>query len=89
MLPHDFPQWELVYQQTQRWIKAQVFEAMAHDLRCVIRQLSGREPSPSAAIVSRTLIATCESGARAGYDGAKRKGSKIHMAVDTLVSCWP
>ncbi|HZK66341.1 MAG TPA: IS5 family transposase, partial [Chloroflexota bacterium] len=26
-----------------------------------------------------------ESGARAGYDGAKRrKGSKVHMAVDTL-----
>jgi hypothetical protein len=26
-----------------------------------------------------------ESGARAGYDGAKRrKGSKVHIAVDTL-----
>src|SRR4051812_32573303 len=26
-----------------------------------------------------------ESGARAGYDGAKRKkGSKVHVAVDTL-----
>jgi len=86
MLPHDFPRWEMVYQQTQRWIKAQVFETMTHDLRALIRQLGGRAPSPSAAIVdSRTLIATCESGARAGYDGAKkRKGSKIHMAVDTL-----
>jgi transposase len=28
---------------------------------------------------------TCESGSRAGYDGAKRKkGSKVHMIVDTL-----
>ena len=34
---------------------------------------------------SRTLTSTCESGSRAGYDGAKkRKGSKIHIAVDTL-----
>ncbi|MEX3860495.1 transposase, partial [Paraburkholderia sp. BR10923] len=33
----------------------------------------------------RTLLSTCESGARAGYDGYKRKkGSKVHMAVDTL-----
>jgi hypothetical protein len=31
-----------------------------------------------------------ESGPRAAYDGAKRKkGSKLHRAVDTLVICWP
>ncbi len=34
---------------------------------------------------SRTLQSTPESGARGGYDGAKRrKGSKVHAAVDTL-----
>jgi hypothetical protein len=34
---------------------------------------------------SRTLQSTQESGGRAGYDGAKRrKGSKVHLAVDTL-----
>src|ERR1700678_2407335 len=34
---------------------------------------------------SRTLQSTPESGARAGYDGAKRrKGSKVHAAVDTV-----
>jgi transposase len=26
-LPHDFPPWEAVYQQTQRWLAAGVFEA--------------------------------------------------------------
>jgi transposase len=36
-------------------------------------------------IDSRTLQSTPESGHRAGYDGAKRKkGSKIHLSVDTL-----
>jgi hypothetical protein len=31
------------------------------------------------------LRSTPESGERAGYDGAKRKkGSKLHLAVDTL-----
>src|SRR5215203_4461605 len=34
---------------------------------------------------SRTLRSTPESGTRAGYDGAKRKkGTKVHVAVDTL-----
>ena len=34
---------------------------------------------------SRTLQSSPESGARVGYDGAKRrKGSKTHLAVDTL-----
>jgi len=86
MLPHDFPPWEAVYQQTQRWIDAGVFEAMVHDLREVLRLAQGRAPSPSAAVLdSRTLRSTPESGHRGGYDGAKRKkGSKVHVAVDTL-----
>jgi transposase len=28
MMPHDLPPWAAVYQQTQRWLKAGVFEAM-------------------------------------------------------------
>jgi transposase len=86
MLPHDFPPWEAVYQQTQRCIAAGVFGAMVHDLRAVLRFAQGRAPEPTAAVFdSRTLRSTPESGHRAGYDGAKRKkGSKVHAAVDTL-----
>jgi transposase len=86
MIPHDLPPWHAVYDQTQRWIKAGVFETMAHDLRTVLRLMQGRKADPSATVLdSRTLQSTPESGARAGYDGAKRKkGSKIHIAVDTL-----
>jgi transposase len=58
----------------------------AHDLRAVRRLAEGRAAEPSATILgSRTLRSTPESGHRAGYDGAKRrKGSKVHAAVDTL-----
>lgn len=86
MMPHDLPPWHTVHQQTQRWIKAGVFEDIAHDLRCLLRLAVGRDPDPTAAIFdSRTLQSTVESGSRAGYDGAKRKrGSKVHLAVDTL-----
>jgi transposase len=86
MIPHDFPPWPVVYQQTQRWFKAGVFETMVHDLRAILRLLEGREPDPTAAVIdSRTLQSSPESGSRCGYDGAKRrKGSKVHAAVDTL-----
>jgi transposase len=86
LIPHDLPPWHAVDQQTQRWLKAGVFEEMVHDLRELLRLLSGRNAQPSAMILdSRTLQSTVESGHRAGYDGGKRKkGSKVHFAVDTL-----
>jgi len=86
MMPNDLPPWHTVYQQTQRWLKAGVFEALVHDLRSLLREIAERSPQPSAAIFdSRTLQSTPESGARAGYDGYKRRrGSKVHIAVDTL-----
>jgi transposase len=85
-MPHDLPPWEAVYQQTQRWIKAGVFEEMVHDLRVLLRLSEGRAKDPTAAILdSRTLRSTPESGHRGGYDGHKgKKGSKVHAAVDTL-----
>jgi transposase len=85
-LPNDLPPWPVVYQQTQRWIRAQCFEIMVEDLRMLLREFAGRKAQPTAMILdSRTLQSTPESGARAGYDGAKRrKGSKVHAAVDTL-----
>jgi transposase len=86
MMPHDLPPWEVVYQQTQRWLKAGVFATIVHDLRELLRVAAGRKAQPTAAIFdSRTIQSTPESGGRAGYDGAKRrKGSKVHLAVDTL-----
>ena len=86
MMPHDLPPWPVVYQQTQRWIRAGCFEMMVEDLRGLLRELAGRKLQPTAMILdSRTIQSTPESGARAGYDGAKRrKGSKVHAAVDTL-----
>ncbi len=86
LMPHDLPPWDIVYQQTRRWLDAGCFEAIVHDLRTLLRVASGRAPEPTAAILdSRTLQSTPESGDRAGDDGAKRrKGAKVHVAVDTL-----
>ena len=61
----------VVYQQTQRWIKAGVFEAMVHDLRTLLRLAQGRKAQASAGVLD-----TMGSNAR--------RESKTHMAVDTI-----
>lgn len=65
----------------RRGIKAGCFEALAHDLRILLRLLAGRKGQPTAVILDgRTMQSTPESGARSGYDGYKRrKGSKVHL----------
>jgi transposase len=74
MMPHDLPPWDVVYQQTQRWLKAGVFEALVYDLRAVLRIAEGRQEMPTAAIFdSRRMQSTPESGGRSGYDVAKRR----------------
>jgi len=86
MIPNDLPPWSTVHAQAQRWIQAGCWEAMAHDLRAVLRLLADRDAEPTAVILDgRTMQSTPESGARGGYDGYKRrKGCKVHIAVDTL-----
>lgn len=85
-MPHDFPPWHTVYQQTRRWIAAEAFTAIIVDLRELIGLGEGPAPAPSAMMLdSRTLQSKPESGHLAGWDGAKRrKGRKPHLAVDTL-----
>jgi transposase len=86
LLPTNFPPWPAVYQQTQRWIAADCFADMVHDLRAIVRWADGRADDPTAVIFDgRTVQSTPERGGRAGDDGYKRrKGSKPHAAVDTL-----
>ncbi|WP_052125969.1 IS5 family transposase [Meiothermus ruber] len=85
-LPHDCPPPHIVQAQAYRWMNRGVCEDLVHDLRMTLRMLQGRAAHPSAAIYdARTLQSAPQSGERAGYDGYKRrKGSKVHLAVDTL-----
>src|ERR1700678_237561 len=63
MIPNDLPPWQIVYQQAQRWIAAGCFEALAHDLRKMLRMLAGKEIHPTAVILDgRTMQSTPESG---------------------------
>ena len=93
-LPHDFPRWDVVYQQAQRWLRARVFEAMVHDLRLALRLFHERKPTPSAAIYdSRTLSSTPESAARAererGSTDTRRQMARRFISRSILWDiCW-
>ena len=70
MMPHDLPPWEVVYQQTQRWLKAGIFQAIVHDLRAVLRIVEGRQEMLIVVIFDSWMMqSTLESGGCAGYDG--------------------
>ena len=86
LIPHELPPWDVVYQQTQRCIRARVFEAIVQDLRKVLRLRVDRKAQSSAAFLdSRTLQSTPKIGGRCGYDGGKRRnGGKVNITVDTL-----
>jgi transposase len=90
MMSHAMPPWAAVSQQTQRWLKAGVFEAIVNDLRAVLRLAQGRNAQPSATMCDRrTLPSSPESGHRAGSDGATRRtGSNVHLAGVPWDMCW-
>ena len=39
MLPGDFPPWQAVEQQAKRWMEADCFKSLTHDLRELLRLL--------------------------------------------------
>jgi len=84
LMPYALPPLHTVDQQSQRWLKAGVVEAIVPDRRAVWRLAQGRNTEPSAAICdSRTVQSTPASGTRAGYNGAKRRrSSKVYRAAD-------
>ena len=61
-------------------------DAGGRDVRSLLRERGRLKGQPTAVVInSRTLQSTFESGARADYDGAKRrKRSKVHIAVERL-----
>jgi transposase len=64
MLPTNFPPWEMVHQQTQRWLNSGCFEAMANNLRSVLRVAQERQGQRTVILNGRTLQSTCESDPR-------------------------
>lgn len=84
MLPHDFPDWQVVYDYFRDWRDNGTLKRLNDMLRIQLRIQDGRDAEPSAAILdSQTVKGTQMSGER-GYDAGKKiNGIKRHALVDT------
>jgi putative transposase len=82
--PPAFPPWRTVYGYVRAFLRDGVWESIRHHFVVMLRAGTGREASPTAAIVDTQSVKTPESGGPHGWDAAKRlKGRKRHVAVDT------
>ena len=86
MLPKDFPPWQTVYRYFRDWRKDGTWARLHDALYRDIRDLEGREESPSFAIVDSQSVKTGpDAREMVGFDAGKKiKGRKRHIVVDTL-----
>jgi putative transposase len=76
-----------VYWRAAKWQADGSTETMHDQLRERVRQLAGRTPVPTAAIIDSQSVRAAEEVARSsrGYDAGKKvQGRKRHIAVDTI-----
>jgi transposase len=95
-MPHDLWPWEALYQQTQRWIRAGVFEELVNDLCaycCGFRRRGLRSraqpystlarcaPLPRAALGAATLLAQGQEGLKSACAAVDTLGHLLALLV--------
>jgi len=76
-LPHDFPNWKLVYYYNTVWTQkgedgVSVLDYALAKITDISRYFSGRNPQPSMVIVDSKSVQNADTASEKGYDAGKK-----------------
>jgi len=75
LLPHDFPPWQTVYYYLRRWQAEGVWATVNHTLLMADRERTGREASPSAAIIDSQSVRSADQKGDSKASTPRRKST--------------
>jgi transposase len=85
-IPKDLPHWRTIYDYLDRWNHDGTLERLHHALYVECRELAGRGPSPTAAVIDSQSVKSAEKGGSRLTRRGMTRGRKSKVSSGTFSS---